>query len=152
MRKVWSEQLDGQGASQRQPISAAAQAAEMLQSLLGNFHQSGESGGIVHSQVGENLAVQLDASLLQAVHKHGVGQAVHASSSVDAGDPETTNLALLVATIAIGVLERVLDLLFSSTIGTGLCAIVTLGALEHGAALLVGGVWLLLLKRRNAEQ
>ena len=37
------------------------------QSGLGFAHKSGESGCIVHGEVGKNLAVQLDAGLLEAV-------------------------------------------------------------------------------------
>ena len=37
-----------------------------LQGLLGNLDHSGESGRVVHSHVGEHLAVKLDAGLLEA--------------------------------------------------------------------------------------
>ena len=40
----------------------------------------GESRGVVDGHVGEHLAVELDASLLQAVHEDGVAHAVQTSS------------------------------------------------------------------------
>mgnify|MGYP007122675298 CR=1 FL=1 len=43
-----------------------------LQGLLGNLDHSGEGGRIVHSHVGEHLAIELDAGLLEAVHEAGV--------------------------------------------------------------------------------
>lgn len=39
-----------------------------LQGLLGDLDDGGESRGVVDGHIGEHLAVQLHASLLQAVH------------------------------------------------------------------------------------
>ena len=113
--------------------------AMLLQRGLGDLDELSESVGIGDGHVGENLAVELDAGLLEAVHEHGVRQAVDAGCSIDTGDPETTDVALLVATVAVLVLERVLDLLFSSTIGTRLRAIVAFCTAEDDTTLFMGG-------------
>ena len=87
--------------------------------------------------VGEDLAVEGDPGLLEPVHELGVGQAADAGGRVDAGDPKAADFALLIATIAIDVLQRMLDLLFSRTIRTGLGAIVALGTAQNDATLLM---------------
>ena len=106
--------------------------------LTGNLDQLSKRLRIVDSHVGEHLAVELDAGPLQTVHEHGVGHAVLAGASVDAGDPELADLALLVAAIAVLVLERMIDLLLGLGVGAGLGTIVALRAAEDGAALLAG--------------
>ena len=46
------------------------------------------------SHLGEHLSVDLDAGLLEAVHQSAVRDVVHSCSSVDAGDPESSELSL----------------------------------------------------------
>ena len=53
---------------------------------LGDFHELGESSCIVHSQIRENLAVDGDVVLLQAIDERGIAHAVQASSGVDTGE------------------------------------------------------------------
>jgi hypothetical protein len=54
--------------------------------------------------VGQNLAVDFDAGLVQTVDEAAVGQAGLADGSVDALDPEGAEIALLDATVARGEL------------------------------------------------
>ena len=112
---------------------------ELFQSSLRDLDQRGKSLGVVDGHVGEHLTVELDASLVEAIHKHGVGHTVDTSSSVDAGNPETTNLALLVATIAVLVLQRVTDLLLRLLIMARLSSVVALRTSEDNATLLLSG-------------
>ncbi len=42
--------------------------------------------------VGQNLAVDLDASLVQAIDEAAIGQAVFADGSVDTLDPQSAEL------------------------------------------------------------
>ena len=49
---------------------------------------------MIHRQVGQNLAVEVDVRLLQAADELGVGHAVHAGSRVDTGDPKLTEVTL----------------------------------------------------------
>ena len=71
----------------------------LLEGSLGDLGELSESIGIGDGHVGEHLAIELHAGLLEAVHEHGVRHTVDASGGVDTGDPQTANLALLVATI-----------------------------------------------------
>mgnify|MGYP006877865237 CR=1 FL=1 len=112
---------------------------ELFQSSLRDLDQRGKSLGVVDGHVGEHLAVELDASLVEAIHEHGVGHTVDTSSSVDASNPETTNLALLVATIAVLVLQRVTDLLLRLLIMARLSSVVALRTSEDNATLLLSG-------------
>src|SRR3546814_9899494 len=55
-------------------------------------------------QVREDLAVELDAGELQAVHEHRIGHAVLPPAGVDALDPQRAEVALSVAAVTVGVL------------------------------------------------
>ena len=70
---------------------------------------------VVHGEVGEHLAVDLDASLVQSTHQLAVAHAFHASGSVDTLDPQSAETALLVLTIAVGVGQTFLP----SVLGNG---------------------------------
>ena len=52
---------------------------------------------VVHGQIGQDLAVDIDRCLLQAVHEHAVAHAQLAHGGVDAGDPQRAEFALPVA-------------------------------------------------------
>src|SRR5690606_11179443 len=52
----------------------------------------------------QNLAVDLDGSLLQASDQTAVGQAVDACAGVDTGDPQSAELTLLLTAVTVGVL------------------------------------------------
>ena len=73
------------------------------------------------------------------MHELAVGQAVHAGGGVDALDPQGAEVALLVATIAVGVLAGVLGLLLHATEGAGADSVVALGALDERLTLLTAG-------------
>src|SRR3546814_1199133 len=76
---------------------------------LGLLHQGLEGIGLTHRQVRQHLAVELDTSPPDAVHKLGVGQAVLAGAGVDALDPQGAEIALLGAAVAVGVLQALPD-------------------------------------------
>ena len=71
---------------------------------VGCLHHYLEGIRVHNSQVGQHLAVHLDPSLVQPADQLAVGRAVLASGGVDAGDPEGSEVALLLSTVAIGVL------------------------------------------------
>src|SRR5690606_17604732 len=76
---------------------------------LGLLGQRGKPGCIVHGDVRQHLAVERDAGLHQSVHEAAVAHAVHPGSRVDAGDPQRTEVALLVLAVDVGVLLRLDD-------------------------------------------
>src|SRR6185312_5054836 len=89
-------------------------------------------------EVREDLAVELDAGLVAAVHELVVREAVRACAGVDAHDPEPPERAFLRLAVAVGVDERVLDLLLRVAVARVLEAPVALGLLEDLAPLLAG--------------
>src|SRR5262249_47663073 len=104
---------------------------------LGLLHQRVEGRRLPRRQIREHLAVDGDAGPLDAVDQLRVGQAVLAGAGVDALDPQRAEVALAVATVAIGVLERLLDALErDAVVGRGTAEI----AGPHVDDLLVTGV------------
>src|SRR5271156_2379199 len=76
---------------------------------LGLGDEGGESSSVVHGNVGEHLAVELDTGGLEAVDELRVADAVDLGGGVDAHDPEGTVLPLLLLAAAVGELESTLD-------------------------------------------
>lgn len=74
------------------------------QRALGLFGQRSKTGCVVHGDVSQDLAIQGDAGLQQTVHEAAVAQAVDAGSRIDTGDPQRTEVALLLLTADVGVL------------------------------------------------
>src|SRR4030095_16463549 len=74
---------------------------------LGNDRLEGVA--LVHRDVGQDLAVEIDAGELEAVHELAVGQAFGADRGVDALDPQGAEAALLHLAVAIGILPGLLD-------------------------------------------
>src|ERR1700690_3267269 len=106
--------------------------------LAGDLGKTSERVGVAHGDVGEHLAVELDAGQLEAVHQLRVAHAVDPCGGVDAGDPQAAEVALAVAPVAVGVgvcLEQ--SLLGALVVGVCLAA-EALGLLEYGTALLAG--------------
>ena len=62
-----------------------------------------ESGGIVEGEVGEHLAVDLDACLVDKTHELAVAEVLQTGSCIDALNPESTEVALFVLAVAVGV-------------------------------------------------
>src|SRR6185437_3127243 len=73
------------------------------------FRQNREGTGIADREVRENLAIHLDARLLEPVHEDAVAHVVLMCGSVDTHDPELPEIALLVLPIAIGIDPSALD-------------------------------------------
>jgi hypothetical protein len=106
---------------------------------LGGLAQGGEGLRVLDAHLREDLAVELDAGQVQAVHELRVAHAVQAGGGVDTGDPELADLALLGATIAILVHQRVTHLLLGLTVATRTLAVVALGHLQDATTLLTSG-------------
>lgn len=67
-----------------------------------------ESCGVVHGQVGEHLAVDLDACFVYEAHQLGVGKILHACGGVDTLNPESAEVALFLLAVAISVCKTFL--------------------------------------------
>src|SRR5690606_34758092 len=82
---------------------------EIFQRLASLFRKCLESLRLMDRHVGENLAVNLDPGLVQAVDEAAIGQAVFASGGIDALDPQGAKIALAIAPVARRILHRFLD-------------------------------------------
>ena len=100
--------------------------------------ETGERLVVGDRQVGEDLAVDLDASQSQALDEPVVRHAVRAGGGVDPGDPQLPEVTLAVPAVPVRVLHRVQHLLFGLAVEPRALAAVTAGGLQDGAALLLG--------------
>src|SRR5919204_1382731 len=104
--------------------------------LSGGIGKSAEGLGVADGDVGQHLAIQLDAGELQAVDERPVAQTVLPGRGVDPHDPQAAEVALAGAPVAIrvgvGLHDRFLGAL---VVGVRLAA-EALGALERRLALL----------------
>src|SRR5262249_35114151 len=85
-----------------------------------------KGSGIVHSQVGQHLAIDLNLSLQQAIDQPAVGQSVQTRCGVDTRDPERAELALLLAAIPVCVLTSLDDCLLGGAIDLAAGVVVAL--------------------------
>src|SRR2546423_2507360 len=108
------------------------------QGLLGHLDQGAERLGVVDGQLGQDLAVDLDASQVQALDEAVVGHALGAGRGVDALDPQPAEVALAVLAVPVGVDEGVGDLLLRLAVQPRALAAVAGGLLQDYPALLLG--------------
>src|SRR5436853_4196012 len=90
----------------------------------------GERRLVHHREIGKDLAVDVDVRPLQAGHEHAIGHAQLAHRSVDARDPQRTERALLLATVAVGVLPGLHHRLLGDAVDVLAAAAEALGLLE----------------------
>src|SRR3954453_4416738 len=105
---------------------------------LRDLDERDEGRHVVDGQVGQDLAVDLDAGQAEALDEPVVGQAVGPGARVDALDPELAELALLLAAVVVAVDQRVGDLLLGLAVEPRSLTPVAGGALEDDPALLLG--------------
>src|SRR5579871_786904 len=80
-----------------------------FEGCLGLDGEGGEACCVVGGDVGENLAVELIASLLEAVDEGRVAHAVQLGGCADTDDPEGAELTLLLLAAGVGEHEGALD-------------------------------------------
>src|SRR5690606_1445436 len=119
-------------ASSCQNLAAMAAPTVSLcrEGALGFLGQRRKSRLVVHGDVGQHLAIEGDAGPGQAVHEAAVAHAVDAGRRVDAGDPQRTEVALLLLPADVGVLQRLDDRLVGDAEDLAAGVVVTLGLLE----------------------
>src|SRR6476620_6383182 len=146
---LWCEVIKVVQATKRAPLGRPRRSVGLvgvlclggsrrLSRLAGGLGKSGEGLGIAHGDVGQDLAVELDAGQLQAVHELAVAEAVLAGRRVDARDPEAAEVALAVAPIAVRVGVRLHQRFLGALVVRVRLAAEALGALERRPALLLG--------------
>lgn len=104
-------------------------------SLLHLCYDGLECLGVIDSKVSKNLAVDLDATLVQQTHQLRVAQTLEAGSSVDTLDPESAEVALLVTAVTVSVCETLLPSVLRNCPNILSCTIVTLGQLKDSCSL-----------------
>ncbi|CCF21957.1 protein of unknown function [Pseudorhizobium banfieldiae] len=103
---------------------------EVLESLLGSLDEGTEGSRLMDRHVGQDLAVDFDAGLVQAVDEAAVGEAGFADGCVDTLDPQGAEVALLNPTVAGGILARTVDRGLCGADGVLAAAVEALGGLE----------------------
>ena len=103
--------------------------------LFGLLNDGFESLGVVDSEVGEHLTVDLDTGLVESTHELRIAQAFEASRSVDTLNPECAEVALLVATIAEGVGQTFLPSILGNGPDVFASTIVSAGQFQDSLAL-----------------
>src|SRR5208282_2290833 len=98
---------------------------------FGLLGQLGKPRGVVDSNVCQDLAIQLDAGLLQSTDELRVASAVQLGGCRDAHDPQGAELALLLAATGVGKLKAALDSFLSGLIELGFGKEVTARAIEN---------------------
>ena len=84
-------------------------------SVLHLVNDSLESGGVVEGEVGKHLTVDFDARLVDESHQLAIAEVFQTCGSVDTLNPESTEVALLVLTVAISIGET----FFPGVLGNG---------------------------------
>ena len=83
-------------------------ASDDAERSLGATGQFSKRWLVEHRQVSQHLTVNFDGRPIQPIDHPAVRQAVIAGAGVDAGDPQRTEFALLLATVAISILACLL--------------------------------------------
>ena len=99
--------------------------------VLDLVHDGLEGLGVVHGQVGEHLAVDLHASLVDEAHELGVAEVLEASGGVDTLDPEGAEVALLGLTVAVGVGQALLPSVLGDGPDVAAAAVVAAGEFQY---------------------
>src|SRR3954453_11696770 len=74
---------------------------------LGDLSDAGKRSRIADRDVGQDLAIESDACLLEPGDQLAVGQAIRSGSGVQADDPQRAHLALALLTADIRIRHRV---------------------------------------------
>src|SRR6185312_2104910 len=141
---VWSVSSDQQKALRLGPEGSCKQAGPRTQGLSSQRGANLVGDGLERSRVGardigEDLAVHVDASHVQAVDKLRVGEAFQARRGVDALDPQGAEHALADLAVAVGVLAGLVHRGLGRADGVLAAAVEALGLFQDLLVLGVGG-------------
>lgn len=97
-----------------------------------------ESVHVMNGNVREDLAINGNAGLVEAVDKASIGEAAIACCRVDALDPEGAEIAFLYLAVAVSILTGLLDGLIGCAEGVLATAVIAFGGLDNFAVTGVG--------------
>jgi large subunit ribosomal protein L20 len=137
-RQLWITRINAAARANGMTYNRLIQGLRLGDGGLRHGDQAGERGLVVHGQVGQDLAVDLDACQLQTLDQAVVGHPVSAGRRVDTRDPQLAEVALAVLAVAVGILHRVQHLLLGLAVQARTLSTVATGLLEQGTALLLG--------------
>src|SRR5436190_22041390 len=120
------------------PRAAALSGRLCAHCATGDGHQFAEGCRVGDRDVGEDLAIDVDAGELQSVDEDAVTHVVLTARGVDAADPKPAEITLARAPIGVGVAQRVHDRFVGGLVVAAAMAVVALGLLEDRAVLLLG--------------
>src|ERR1700752_1017048 len=110
--------------------------SDLRQRRLRLRHQPRKPRRIIHCQVRENLAVEFDSGLLQAVDELVVAQPVQLGGGADAHNPQRADLPLALLASGIGKLQPALDRLLRRAVKLRFCQEITACAVKYLLAFL----------------
>ena len=84
--------------------------------LFGEVDQFAECRFVGDGHLGQTLAVEVDGGFFESADKLGIGHIARARGGVDAGDPQSAEVAFAAAAVAVGVLVGAHDCLFGDAI------------------------------------
>src|SRR6185436_8389189 len=91
------------------PAHKARRLSGFIERGFGLLCDGSKSGGLVHRQIREHLAIDVDTGLLQAIDETAVAQVELAGRRVDALDPQRAEVAFLEPASAVRVLAGLDD-------------------------------------------
>src|SRR3954462_5303484 len=113
---------DHSGANKLTPEVVGRLSSQSCFSLRNN---SSKCYLIIYSQIGQNTTIQYDCSFFQASNQLAVRQAFSTRRSIDTSNPQSAEVTLLNATVAVSVLTSFDNSLFGNTECTRTCTVIT---------------------------
>ena len=109
-------------------------------STLRCIHNTGETGGINHCHLGQHFAVQAHISFFEATDQTAVAHSIQASCSIDSRNPQTTEITLAPAPVAVSVAESLHHPLVGGPEQGSVAALEAASQAENFVATLTGDV------------
>lgn len=116
-------------------LSCRPKSGDRTTFLLYLLNDGLESVRVVDCEVSKNLTVDFNTILVESTHELAVAQVIETCSSIDTLNPQSTEVTLLITTVAISIGETLLISILRNgpDILTG--TIVTLGLLQKSCSL-----------------
>src|SRR5258708_30127003 len=111
----------------------------LVERALCGRHDGGKRLGLADCQIGQDLPVKFQPGELYPMHELRISHAVLTHAGVDTLDPQATEIALLIAAIAVGVAECLLDLLDRDPVDGAATPATAFGEAENLLLAAVGG-------------
>ena len=109
-------------------------------STLRSIHNTGEAGGINHCHLCQHFAVDSHISFFETTDQTAVAHTVHASCGIDPGNPQTAEVALAPAAVAVGIAQSLHDPLIGGAEEGSVTALEATSQTENLVATLTGDV------------